>query len=212
MRQDCEMAGKIKNIIFDMGGVLLDLDRARCVGAFAAIGFPQAEQMLSNYTQTGIFGDLERGKVGPGEFFDYVRRETGRPLTDGQITDALNQFIVGLPVYKLQMLLDLRRRFKIYMLSNTSAVMMPNIKAVCFTQQGLAFDDYFDRAFLSYEMGEIKPAEDIFHTMIERGGMEPSECLFIDDGQANVEAAARLGFATYLAKDQEDFRHIFDDL
>ena len=206
------MTKKIRNLIFDMGGVLLDLDRSRCVAAFGNIGFPQAEQMLSNYAGLGALGELEAGKIEPREFFNHIRRETGLPLTDGQITDALNEFVVGLPEYKLQMLLDLRERFKVYMLSNTSAVMMPHIRATYFTQQGLTFDDYFDHAYLSYEMGSIKPGDEIFLRMIDQGDMDPAESLFIDDGPANIETAERLGFRAYLAKDREDFRPIFDGL
>ncbi len=203
----------IKNIIFDMGGVLLDLDRQRCIDSFAAIGYPQAGQMLNNYAQTGIFGDLERGRITVAGFYDHIRRETGRSsLTDAEIAGALNSFIVGMPEYKLRMLSDLRKRFTIYMLSNTNAVMMPHIRESYFTRHGLTFDDYFDRAFLSYEMDEIKPAERIFLDMVAQGGMAPSESLFIDDGPSNIETAARLGFRTYLAKEHEDFRHIFDKL
>lgn len=202
----------IRNIIFDMGGVLLELDRQRCVDSFAALGYPQAGDMLNNYAQTGIFGDLERGRVTPAEFYSHIRRETGREIADAEIAKALNSFIVGMPEYKLRMLVDLRRRFTIYMLSNTNAVMMPYIQETFFARHGLTFNDCFDRAFLSYEMGEIKPADRIFLDMVEQGGMEPSESLFIDDGPANIEAAARLGFHTYLAKDNEDFRHIFDGL
>ena len=212
IRRAKDMAEKIKNLVFDMGGVLIDLDRSRCVAAFTAIGFPQAGDMLSNYAGLGALGELEAGQITPAEFFDRVRLESGLPLTDAQITAALNEFLTGLPAYKLQMLLDLRKRFKVYLLSNTNAVMMPHIRATYFTQQGLTFDDYFDRAFLSYEMGSIKPGEEIFCRMMAEGGIRPEESLFIDDGPANIETAARLGFGTYLAKDGEDFRHIFDGL
>lgn len=196
-----------------MGGVLLDLDRGACVAAFRALGFPQADEMLGKYAQTGILGDLERGQVTPEEFYDYVRCESHRDTPDSEIADALNAFITGLPDYKLDMLLDLRRkRFHVCMLSNTNAVMLPHIKKIYFTQQGLNFEDYFDRVFLSFEMGAIKPDEKIFKQMIGEGCLEPDECLFIDDGEANVEIASRLGFHTYLAREKEDFRHIFNDL
>lgn len=202
----------VKNIIFDMGGVLLDIDRQRCVDAFAAIGFPQAEQLLSQFAQTGVLGELESGKIAPADFFDYIRRESGRPTPDAEIADALNSFITGLPVYKLQMLSDLCARFGIYMLSNTNAIMVPSIKAKYFTQQGGTFDDYFDpdKVFLSFEMGVMKPDEPIFRQMTARAGFVPEECLFIDDGAANVAAAARLGFHTYMPALEEDFRKIFD--
>lgn len=206
------MASNIRNIIFDMGGVLLDLDRERSIAAFASIGYPQAENLLSNYTQQGVFGDLECGRITPAEFYDYIRLESGKKLTDAQIMDALNQFVVGLPMYKLQMLLDLRKRFRVYLLSNTSAVMMPDIKARYFTQQGLTFDDYFDRAFLSYEMGYIKPDPEIFRMMLDGSDIVPEESLFLDDGPANTAAGEKFGLRTYLTKPHEDFRHIFDTL
>lgn len=203
---------KIRNIIFDMGGVLVDLDRRRCVDEFIRLGFGQAGDMLGNYAQTGIFGDLERGLVSPAELYDHIRRQTGRQIADDRIAGALNLFITGIAEYKLQMLLDLRKRFGVYLLSNTNAVMLPHIKEEYFRRQGLTFNDYFDRTFLSYEMGEIKPAEKIFRQMIETGGLEPSESLFLDDGAANIETATRLGFHTFLVHEGEDFRYIFENL
>lgn len=206
------MAQTIKNIIFDMGGVLIDLDRQACADAFAEIGFPQAETMLSSYHPVGIFGQLERGALIPSEFHGEISRAAGRYIAPDDIDNALLRFLVGLPTYKLTMLRELRGRFGVYMLSNTNAIMMDYIRRTFFTQQGLAFDDYFDRAFLSFEMGMLKPDEAIFHRMCADGGFTPGECLFIDDGPANVEAAAALGFATYCPQPCEDFRGIFESL
>ncbi len=203
----------IRNIIFDMGGVLLDLDRPRCIAAFNRLGFPQADAMLSHYAQTGILGELEAGLATPARFYDHVRRESNRPSSDEQIAAALNAFVTGLPVYKLQMLRELSPRFNIYLLSNTNAIMMPDIRERYFTQlPGLTFDDYFTRAFLSYQMGHIKPAPAIFEQMVREADFDPSECLFIDDGQANIDIAARLGFHTYKPRPCEDFRDIFSGL
>jgi putative hydrolase of the HAD superfamily len=203
----------IKNIVFDMGGVLLDLDRPRCIEAFTRLGFPQADTMLGHYAQTGILGELEAGTATPAAFYDYVRRESRRPLSDEQIAAALNAFVIGLPVYKLQMLRSLAPRHGVYLLSNTNAIMMPDIRERYFTQlPGLTFDDYFTRAFLSYEMGVIKPAAEIFHKMIAEAAFDPAECLFIDDGAANVEVAARLGFHTYQPRPREDFRAVLADI
>lgn len=168
--------------------------------------------MLSNYLQQGIFLEIEKGLANDAEFYDYVRANSAETPSDKQIQDALNSFLVDLPVYKLQMLLDLRKRFKVYLLSNTNHVMMPYIKATYFTRQGLRFEDYFDHAFLSYEMKMIKPDDEIFLKVLDDAGIKAEESLFIDDGPANVATADRLGFQTYQAKDLEDFRHIFEEL
>ena len=81
-----------------------------------------------------------------------------------------------------------------------------------FTADGKTMDDYFDAVFLSYELHELKPSEAIFRKMIAAGGMRPEETLFIDDGQKNVDAAQRLGFAVYMPGPGEDFGHILDNL
>lgn len=202
----------IKNIIFDLGGVLVNLDRGRCAEAFRAIGFPQAEQMLSNYHPSGILQQLETGLISDAEFYEYVRAHSPLAPTDRQIQDALNSFVVGLPEYKLQMLLDLRERFGVYLLSNTSHPMFPVVAERYFCNGGRTLGDYFDGVFLSYEMKVMKPDEAIFTRMLAEAGIEAGESLFIDDGAANIEAASRLGLHTYLASDGEDFRGIFTDL
>ncbi len=205
----------IRNIIFDMGGVLLDLDRERCVEAFRDLGFPQADSMLDPYTQTGIFGALESGHATPSDLFNYVRRESGLPISDDEIASALNSFVVDLPLYKLEMLRDLTQTHTLYLLSNTNAIMMPYIQSRYFTQlPGLGFDDYFppQRAFMSYRMGYIKPDPEIFRKMIREAGFLPQESLFIDDGPANIETAKTFGFNVYCPAPQEDFRPLIGSL
>ena len=120
-------------------------------------------------------------------------------------------FLLDIPDYKLDMLLDLRRRgFRLFMLSNTNTIMMTYMKNGVFRKQGLTIDAYFDRLFLSYEMGLVKPGAEIFRRMIESSGIVPSQTLFIDDSQANVDTGKACGFDTYLAARNEDFRPLFD--
>lgn len=206
------MGGKIKNLIFDMGGVLIDLDRDACVAAFRKIGYPEADKLLDNYAPKGAFRELEIGNCSPEEFYAYVQNRIDRDVAPEQIENAFLKFLKRLPGYKLDMLLGLRKRFNVYMLSNTNPIMMPYIRENFFTQCGLAFEDYFDRAFLSFEMKSMKPDADIFLRMMSDGRINPEESLLIDDGQANIDTARRLGFETYLASPGEDFRHIFDAL
>ncbi len=199
----------IKNIIFDMGGVLIDLDRDACIAKFKKLGFPEADELLDPYRQKGIFKELELGAVSPQELYDYISSHAERPIAPEDVDKALCAFLVGLPVYKLDMLLELRKSYKTYMLSNTNAVMMPYIKERFFRQQGLTVGDYFDRLFLSYEMGMLKPDAEIFEAVLSRTGIKAEETLFIDDSEANIESALAFGFRTYLPAPGEDFRHIF---
>lgn len=200
----------IKNIIFDMGGVLIDLDRETCIEEFRKLGFPEADEMLNTYRQKGIFKDLEMGTVSPQELYDYISSEVGHHIPSEKIDKALCAFLVGLPTYKLDMLLHLRKQYRVFMLSNTNALMMPYIARTYFTQQGLTVEDYFDRLFLSYEMGMLKPDPEIFEAVLNETGIKAEETLFIDDAEPNIETALSLGFRTYLAAPKEDFRRIFE--
>lgn len=200
---------KIKNIVFDLGGVLLDLDRQAAVDKFIELGYSQADDLLDPYRQKGIFLQLEKGEVTPEELYEYIQRQTDVPISPEQINEALCKFLVGLPEYKLDMLRELKQDYNIYMLSNTNAIMFPYVAKTYFTQQGLGLEDYFDRTFLSYEMDCVKPDEKIYTKMLSEGGFKAQESLFIDDASANIAIAKELGFYTYLAKPKEDFRKIF---
>lgn len=203
----------IKNIVFDMGGVLVDLERQACVNAFVDLGFKDAPAMLDPYLQRGIFLQHESGEITPQQFRDAIKQGVEDPVpSDEQIDEALNKFLIGLPVYKLEMLRDLKKRFKIYMLSNTNQIMVDFIDRTMFTQEGLTYNDYFDYRYLSHEMKLLKPSDDIYLEMARHGEMIPEQTLFLDDSQANIETAVRLGFQTYFVKPEEDYRHIFSTI
>ncbi len=208
------MTDTLKNIVFDLGGVLADLDIERCRASFRALGMPQIAELVNPYYPAEVFEKLERGDLTAHETCDEMRRIAGRPeVTDEEIARAYQSFIVGIPVYKLRMLARLREKgMKLYMLTNNNPLVMPYIIDRCFTADGHTVDDYFDKLYISYEMHQLKPSHAIFRTMIGDSGLVPHETLFIDDGQKNVDAARELGFDVYMPAPREDFRHLFDDL
>ena len=202
---------KFRTIVFDLGGVLIDYSLERSIEAFRRIGYGQIETLIDPYRQSGVLLQLEKGEVGPEALYDEISRSVGRPVDPKAIDAALCGFLLDIPDYKLDMLLDLRRRgFRLFMLSNTNTIMMTYMKNGVFRKQGLTIDAYFDRLFLSYEMGLVKPRAEIFRRMIESSGIVPSQTLFIDDSQANVDTGKACGFDTYLAARNEDFRPLFD--
>lgn len=208
------MIHTFKNIVFDLGGVLADLDLERCREAFRALGMPRIAELVDPYYPAEVFERLERGDLTAHEACDEMRRISGRSeATDEQIARAYQSFIVGIPRYKLQLLRRLRERgLKVFMLSNNNPLVMPYIIDCCFTTDGGTVDDYFDKLYLSYEMHALKPSPAIFRMMIADSGIVPQETLFIDDGEKNVHAARELGFDVYMPAPREDFRHLFDGL
>ena len=199
----------IKNLLFDLGGVIMDLDRDRCVRAFEALGMRDAEDFLGVYGQKGAFLALERGDIDADEFRREIRPLFDREVTDEEIDSAFNQFLTGIPQERLRALRQLRKRFGVYLLSNTNPIMMNGFIAEEFRQEeGMEMKDYFDGVVASYVAKCYKPDREIFDYACEKCGIKPEETLFFDDSQANVDAARALGFYAELVAPGTEFTEI----
>ncbi len=202
------MSKQIKNLLFDLGGVIMDIERERCVEALTALGMEGANEMLGLYVQSGPFLKLEEGEMSPHEFCDEVRRRIpggGGDVTDEQVHEALNAFLIGIPAHRLVELRMLRNDFGIYLLSNTNPIMYHSKIAECFRAEGREMSDYFDGRVTSFESHLAKPSRAIFEYAIENLGIKPEETLFIDDSQKNLDAAAEVGFETALVVPGSEF-------
>ncbi len=206
------MNNQIKTIIFDLGGVLYDLDRERCVAALENLGLKDVDSLLSNYKQSGVFQQLEEGSISAETFYSEIRSLIGTKVPDEAIKAAWDSFLVAIPDYKLEMVAALKERFQIFMLSNTNEIHFNSEIPNAFLKNGKTIDDYFDTLYLSYKMKASKPHKKIFELMVEDSGIVPSECFFIDDSPENIRVAAEMGFNTYLAKPYEDFTHLFETM
>ena len=200
----------IRNVIFDLGGVLVDLDIECCRSAFRALGMPEVAQIIDASHPAEMLGQLERGDIPVHEACEAMRRLSGRPeITDEQIAAAYGAFIVDVPVAKLRMIDDLRRQgIRTYVLSNNNPMPMQVIRRM-FAADGHPMEHYFDRIYLSYELRELKPSAAIFDKMIADSGMRPEESLFIDDSERNLATARELGFGVYCPAPGEEFAHLF---
>lgn len=184
----------ISNVIFDLGGVVVDLDRDRAVRALERLGLKDADGMLGLYGQKEPFYGLETGERSTGEFFDIIRSLANPGVTDKQITDAFNEFLVDIPARRLEMLRAMRMAgFRIFVLSNTNPVMFNTWIDRAFRQEGGTINDYFDGVVVSYEELMCKPNVAIFETLMRRYGLDPSETLMLDDSEKNCKAAAEAG-------------------
>ena len=203
----------IKNVIFDLGGVLVDLDIERCTAAFRELGMNRVAGLINPCYPAEMIGRLERGDLSFHEACDAMRKLDGRyDVTDAQIAGAYGAFLAGVPVWKLRQVERLRGAgIRTYVLSNNNPASMEVIRGE-FTADGHTMDDYFDKVYLSYELRELKPSEAIFRKVIADSGIVPAQTLFIDDGQKNVDAAQALGFAVYKPAPGEDFGHLLEEI
>ncbi|MDE5773305.1 MAG: HAD family phosphatase [Muribaculaceae bacterium] len=195
----------IKNIIFDLGGVVIDLDRNRAVEALKALGLHDADSLLGLYRQEEPFLGLETGRVEAGEFFDLIRSKCPG-ASDAEITKAFDSFLIGIPVARLQRLRALRRAgYRLYVLSNTNPVMYNGWITDAFRAEGLTVNDYFDGIVASFQELTCKPDPIIFERVLTRYNLRPEETLMLDDSEANCDAARSVGMpAIRIGRDRTD--------
>ena len=199
----------IKNLIVDFGGVLIDLDRQRCLENFRELGLQDAEHTLDIYHQQDFFQQYEKGLISSADFRNVIREKIGRDVADARIDAAWNSFLVSIPTYKLDLLLALRKDYVVYLLSNTNEIHWEWSCEHAFPYKAFRVEDYFEHIFLSYEMKMAKPDEEIFRKVLDDAGLDPKETFFIDDSEANCLTARSLGISTYTPKAGEDWGHLF---
>lgn len=202
----------IKNLLFDQGGVIVDIERDRCLEELRRLGMEAPERFVGLYKQDGPFFALENGDITLDEFHDELRPLMPSGVTNEQMDYAFSSFIVGIPLHRLQALRQLRKRYKTYILSNTNPLMFEGVIARNFAQEGLDVNAYFDGVTVSYLAHSNKPDRKIFDYAIATMGIVPEETLFFDDGQENIDAASRLGFKTALVEPGCEFIDIINQL
>ena len=203
------MYKNIKHIVFDFGGVLVNLDKERCVSAFDKIGAYHISSYVDECKQEDLFHELEIGRIDANAFCDEVRRLTGIHASDEDICYAWNSLLVDVPADRIEKVMELHHHYHTFLLSNTNDIHWRKSVEELFPYNGMNADDYFDRIFLSYEMHKVKPDCDIFVQMMDESGIKAEDTLFLDDSEANCNTAHNLGINTILVKSDEDWMNIF---
>ena len=202
----------ISTLIFDFGGVLIDLDMNQSILNFKKLGVENVENYLSNFGQSGFFMQLEKGKISAEEFRSEIRKMTTNTITDKEIDDAWNAFLVRIPSEKLDIVYQLRKKFRVIMLSNTNAIHFPYAERTFFSYKNRSIDEYFDKCYRSYDMKMAKPDAEIFEAILNQEQVAPNQCLLLDDGPKNIEQAQKLGFQTYFVDPKEDLSFLLTNI
>lgn len=196
----------IKNIIFDFGCVLVDLNKQRCVEAFRNIGAESISAYVDECRQEDLFHDLETGNIGIGKFCDEVRRKAPACTADNDtICRAWNSLLGDIPERRLKKLLNLKDRYRLFVLSNTNPIHWQKAVNDYFTKDGMTVDEYFEKVFLSYHMHMVKPDSEIFTRTLDEAGIKAEETLFIDDSEANCRSAAAEGITVMHVTDGDEW-------
>lgn len=199
------MSNTIRNIAFDLGGVVVALSYEQAVKRFEELGLKDARQRLDAFEQRGIFGDLESGRITAEDFRRELSVLIGRELTMEECGTAWQGYVDHVPERNLKALLSLRAKgYKVCLLSNTNPFIM-QWASNDFDGEGHPISDFFDALYLSYECQVMKPRREIFEMMLRGQESLPEETLFVDDGPRNVKTASAMGMHTLCPVNNEDW-------
>jgi len=189
---------KIKNIIFDYGNVIFDIDFKRAQEAFENLGISEFDQHFGQLKQDNIFDDLDKGKISAQEFRDGIRDITGQhALSDQQITDAWNSLLIGIPEGRHELLLTLKTLYRTFLLSNNNEIHYQSIIEYLNREYRIKDNSvFFEKDYYSHLMGMRKPDAEIFEYVLSTHNLNPEETLFIDDSPQHLKTADQLGLIT----------------
>lgn len=188
---------KIKNIIFDLGGVIFNVDYNLTLEAFRQSGADNFDKIYSQLRQTSLFDDLETGKITPDIFRQILNKKLNLDLNSSQIDSSWNKMLLDLPIERLKMLKKLSGKFRTFLLSNTNAIHLPEVKKIIFNSLHIdSLNDYFEKEYYSHLIGLRKPDIRVFELIINENDLEKEATLFVDDSPQHIEGAKKAGLHT----------------
>lgn len=200
----------IKNIIFDFGGVLINLDYDATYKAFISLGVHNLMKLLSKSEQTKLFDDFEEGTISPADFRNELRKASNVDLTDEQFDWAWNQILLDIPQERLEKVMELKKQYRVFLLSNTNKIHYDHYLVDLQELNGFqSFEDIFEKAYFSHDVNMRKPNAEIFEFVLSDVEINASETLFIDDTERHILSAQKLGIQTHHLKDDEDICQLF---
>lgn len=189
----------IKNIIYDMGGVLYNIDYNLTAEAFKALGFTSFDAMYSQFTADAVFEKLETGHISIADFYTVIQEKATTAITESQIKSAWNAMLLGFRPAAIQHIKSINNQYRVFLLSNTNAIHLEQVyEDYDKLGEEIDYDNLFEQAWYSNKIGYRKPNKDIYDFVLAQADLIAEETIFIDDSINNIEAAAAMGIKTHL--------------
>jgi FMN phosphatase YigB (HAD superfamily) len=199
----------IKNIIFDLGGVLLDIDFQKTFTAFEALGVKNIRQMYGQHHASELFKELETGKISEEYFYERTMQYIPVPVSGEQVEDAWDAMLGGFRIESLAFLEGLSKKYKLFLLSNTNSIHLKKVQQILTRDTGKpSLDAYFSRSWYSHLVGLRKPDAAIYEFVLTDAGIRAEESFFIDDTIENIQPAIDLGIRTHLLLPHERIENL----
>ena len=188
---------EIKNLVFDLGGVIINLDVSRTHRAFANLTGCAIEEVKSKISAQSFFNDYERGALNDDEFRAHLRALLKAKVTDAQLDTAWNAMLLDIPREKYQLLLKLKSSYRVFLLSNTNNIHLQAVNKIVLNDTGHpGLGYYFHRDYYSHLMNMRKPDPEIFQHVLAENNLKAAETYFLDDNVENIDGAKSLGIQT----------------
>ena len=202
----------IKNILFDLGGILYHIDYNLTVNAFENLGIKEFDKHFSQQQQNQLFDNLETGKISNADFFCEMQKLLPN-CSKSQITEAWNALLIGMPQENVQLLKELSKKYQLFLLSNTNAIHIEYINKVLYNSYRLnSLEPLFTKVYLSHQIAKRKPHIETFNWVLNDAGILAQETLFIDDSIQHIEGANKAGIHTQLWESNEPLSGLFPDI
>ena len=196
-------------IIFDLGGVLIDVDYNKTIRAFEKLGIENARELYSQQSQSNLFNQIECGEISPIDFLTELSKRAQKDLSLLEIKDAWNAIIGPYNKRIIPLLRSLKKEYKLFVLSNTNSIHIDKANEEWNKISSLSMKSFFDKVYLSHEIGDRKPNTSVFKNLCAEQNLKPSETLFIDDSIQHIESAKRIGLKTHHLKSMESLYELF---
>lgn len=186
----------VKNIIFDLGAVIIPINFSLTFNAFASLSQLPVEEIQLRYQSSTLFIDFEKGIIGNYQFVSGVRALLNLPdsITDQQIVDAWNALLLQIPAERVQRIQELSKKYRVFLLSNTNPIHIAEVQSILYKNTGLhRLEEIFEKAWYSYDLGLIKPYVDIYTAVLVQKQLNASETVFLDDNLDNIAGATAAG-------------------
>jgi len=203
---------EIKNVIFDLGGVIINIDTYAVRKRMLGKGVGNVDELHTKLIDQDIYHKLETGHISADEFRTSIKKVIDIEVSDQDIDDAWNAMILDIPRERIKFMTRLKSRYKLYLLSNTNSIHWEYYdRYFQDTYDYPSLNSFFSQAWYSYLMGIRKPDPGIFKMVLEEGQFDPSETVFIDDLKENTEAAASLGIIPCHLEEGKEIMDLFGE-
>lgn len=196
---------KFNAIIFDLGGVILNIDYSKTIDAFKNLGITNFNKIYTQAQQNQIFDKFETGLISEQDFRNYIKSEADKSLTDKQIDKAWNAMLLDLPEHRITLLNHLKADYPIFLYSNTNTIHLKAFKSIIKEQFGNKnlLEDTFNKTYYSHLINKRKPNPEGFEQIIEDNKLQPKTTLFIDDSEQHILGAQKVGLKSLWLKDKD---------